>query len=122
MKRVLVIDDDEGVRNTLGRLLERAEFEVVLAPDGEEGLRRCRATAPDLVITDIHMPGLNGIEVVLTLRTWAPEMPVIVMSGGDRTDRLDLRGTALLLGAVRFLRKPFTIDEGLSVIRGALGG
>lgn len=122
MKRVLVIDDDEGVRSTLGRLLERAEFEVDLAPDGEEGLRRCRATAPDLVITDIHMPGLNGIEVALTLRTWAPELPVIVMSGGNRTDRLDLRGTALLLGAVRVLRKPFTLDEGLSVIREVLGG
>jgi CheY-like chemotaxis protein len=122
MKRVVVIDDDEAVRRTLGRLLERAEYEVVLAPDGEEGLRRCRATAPDLVMTDIHLPGLDGIEVALALRTWAPALPVIVMSGGDRTERLDLRGSALLLGAVRVLRKPFTIDEGLSAIRGALGG
>jgi two-component system, cell cycle response regulator CpdR len=122
MKSVVVIDDDEPIRRTLGVLLERAGYAVVLAPDGEEGLRRCRAAVPDLVMTDIHLPGIDGIEVALALRTLAPALPVIVMSGGDRTERLDLLGSALLLGAVRVLRKPFTIDEALSAIEAALGG
>ena len=122
MNRVVVIDDDEPIRRTLGVLLERAGYAVVLAPDGEEGLRSCRAAVPDLVMTDIHLPGMDGIEVALALRTLAPELPLIVMSGGDRTERLDLLGTALLLGAVRVLRKPFTIDEALSAIKAALGG
>ena len=120
MKRVIVIDDDEPIRRTLGVLLERGGYAVVLAPDGEDGLRRCRAAAPDLVLTDIHLPGIDGIEVALALRTWAPALPVIVMSGGDRTERLDLLGSALLSGAVRVLRKPFTIDEALSAIEAAL--
>jgi CheY-like chemotaxis protein len=92
MKRVVVIDDDEPIRRTLGVLLERAGYAVVLAPDGEEGLRHCRAAVPDLVMTDIHLPGIDGIEVAIALRTWTPELPVIVMSGGDRTERLDLLG------------------------------
>src|SRR4029077_21290404 len=106
MNRGGVIDDDEPIRRTLGVLLERAGYAVVLAPDGEEGLRHCRAAVPDLVMTDIHLPGIDGIDVAITLRTSTPELPVIVMSGGDRTERLDLLGSALLSGAARVLRKP----------------
>ncbi len=121
MSRVVVIDDEEPIRRTLKLLLERAGHEVVLASDGKEGLHRCRDTVPDLVMTDIHMPQLDGIAVAMALRTSAPALPVIVMSGGDRTERLDLLGGALLLGAVRVLRKPFTLDEALTAIQGALG-
>lgn len=121
MSRVVVIDDEEPIRRTLSLLLERAGHQVVLAGNGEEGLQRCRDAAPDLVMTDIHMPLLDGIEVAMALRASAPALPVIVMSGGDRTERLDLLGNALLLGAVRVLRKPFTIDEALTAIQAALG-
>lgn len=121
MSRVVVIDDEEPIRRTLSLLLERAGHEVVLACNGEEGLQRCRDAAPDLVMTDIHMPLLDGIAVAMALRASAPALPVIVMSGGDRTERLHLLGNALLVGAVRVLRKPFTIDEALTAIQGALG-
>lgn len=121
MSRVLVIDDEEPIRRILRVLLQRAGHEVVLAASGEEGLRCCRESAPDLVMTDIHLPGLDGIEVALTLRALAPAVPVIVMSGGERTKRLDLLPSALQLGAVRVLRKPFTTREVLDAVGAVLG-
>jgi CheY-like chemotaxis protein len=114
------MEDDEALRGLLARVLRSAGYDVVEAPDGATGLARWREQGADLVLTDIHMPDTNGIEVMLELRTFAPALPVIAMSGGQRALDLDLLGSARLLGAVSILAKPFSRDEVLSAVAAAL--
>jgi DNA-binding NtrC family response regulator len=122
MRRVVVIDDEAGIRRTVEIVLTRAGYEVLLAANGTEGMSLCRETAPDLVITDIQMPGADGFETIAGLRTVYPGLPVIAISGGDATERLELLGSATLLGAVSSLKKPFTVRELLEAVHRALGG
>lgn len=114
------MDDDEALRGLVTRVLTAAGYEVAAAPDGATGLRLWRESGADLVLTDLHMPDTNGIEVLLELRGFAPTLPVIAMSGGQRALDLDLLGSARLLGAVNILAKPFTRDELLSAVAAAL--
>jgi CheY-like chemotaxis protein len=120
MHHIVVIDDEASIRRTLGAVLERAGYTVLVAADGREGLELCAAAAPDLVITDIQMPGVDGIETIAALRALYPLVPVIAISGGDRPDRLTLLERTASQGAVSALRKPFTIPELLDAIQGAL--
>jgi CheY-like chemotaxis protein len=120
MLRVVVIDDEVGIRRSLRVLLGRYGYEAYEAADGLEGLRLCREVAPDLVITDIHMPGVDGIEVIAALHATHPALPIIAISGGDQTATLNLLGSAGLLGAVGTLRKPFTVTEVLQAVGLAL--
>jgi len=113
---ILVVDDDPGIRRSLSRVFERRGHELLVAPDGDQGIRVWRERNADVVLLDIHMPEMNGIEVLVQLRGLAPDLPVIVMSGGDQTSRLDLLGDAQLLGAWALLRKPFTLDEVIEVV------
>ena len=122
MPRILLLDDDEALRLLLARILRAAGYEVADAPDGATGLRLWRERGADLVVTDLHMPDTNGIEVILALQTYAPALPVIAMSGGQRALDLDLLGSAQLLGAVRVLAKPFSKEEFLAAVREATGG
>jgi len=121
MRHIVVIDDEPGIRRTLQRVLKRSGYEVILAKDGTEGMRLCAHAAPDLVITDIHMPGVDGLETIAGLRTLLPRVPVIAMSGGDQAALLNLLGSAALLGAVTTLPKPFTVAEVLAAVERALG-
>jgi two-component system response regulator (stage 0 sporulation protein F) len=120
MSRVVVIDDELSIRRSLRVLLTRYGYEAYEAADGLEGLRLCREVVPDLVITDIHMPGADGIEVIAALHAMAPGLPIIAISGGDQTSALDLLGSAGMLGAVESLRKPFTVTEVLQAVSLAL--
>jgi CheY-like chemotaxis protein len=72
------------------------------------------------VITDMQMPGKSGLELLLELRALDPRLPVIAMSGGDSSKQLDLLGSAGLLGAVAVMLKPYTVDELVMAVRGAL--
>ena len=108
--RILLIEDDAQVRGALSRVLTRSGHQVTTAGNGAVGLRLWREHGADLVLTDIQMPETDGIEVILQLRTYAPHLPVIAMSGGDRSGDLDLLGDARLLGAVALLKKPFSAD------------
>jgi len=114
------MEDDDALRGLVIRVLVSAGYEVIGAPDGATGLRVWRERGADLVITDLHMPDTNGIEVMLELRTFAPTLPVIAMSGGQRALDLDLLGSARLLGAVSILTKPFSKDDLLASVAGAL--
>lgn len=107
MARILVIDDDDGIRRVVRRILERAGHEVSEAGNGEEGLRLHRDWRPELIVTDIFMPQLDGLETILQLRRDGAAVPIIAISGGDRSGKLDLRTEAALLGAAHTLRKPF---------------
>lgn len=121
MARILVIDDERAVRDSLAKILQREGHEVVTASDGEEGLRRWREQGAAVVIVDIHMPKSDGIETLVQLRALEPSLPVIVISGGDQTHTLGLLGDAKLLGAVRALAKPFSLTELTAAVNHALG-
>lgn len=118
--RILVVDDEEQVRGSMVRLLERLGYDVAGVEDGGAALRRVRAHPTDLVITDMQMPGKSGLELLLELHALDPRLPVIAMSGGGSSKQLDLLGSAGLLGAVAVVPKPYTVDELVMAVRGAL--
>ncbi len=120
--RVLVIEDDAGLLDAVSRLLVFEGYEVTAARTGTEGLHLWREQGADLALTDLQMPGLHGLEVIVQLRASAPALPIVATSGRDRGRDLDLLGGAGLLGAVGLLAKPFTADKLTAAIAAALGG
>lgn len=105
--RILIIDDEEMVRETLGKLLERYGYEVVVASDGNEGERIFREQPADLVVLDILMPKRDGLDLLACLKKLSPDLPVIAISGGGKTGKLDLLPAARHLGAAMTFVKPF---------------
>jgi len=120
MARVIVIDDQEPIRRIVRTALERAGHEVLDAADGEVGLQLLERHATDVVLSDIFMPGMDGIQMLRQIRRQFPAVKVIVMSGGDSTGMLDLRRDAELLGAVKSLPKPFTTHEIVEIVNSVL--
>ena len=119
-QRIMIVDDDPGIRRALHILLTRAGYLVTQARDGVEALRLWRDAGGDLVITDLHMPEKNGIEMIVELQSHTPGIRIIAMSGGGQTRRLDLLGNASMLGAVLTIEKPFTLNEMMDTVRRAL--
>lgn len=119
-QRILVVDDDASIRSVLQIGLGKAGYEVVQARDGSEAMRLWRAQRADLVITDLHMPDKNGLEVILELLAHSPEARIIAMSDGGQTQQIGLLGDARLLGAVLTIKKPFTLAEMMSLVSRAL--
>jgi DNA-binding response OmpR family regulator len=122
MARIIVIDDQEAMRRAVRRGLGTAGHDVLEANDGEMGLQLLADHGADLVITDIFMPGQDGIVTVRRIRREFPTVKVIVMSGGDATGRMDLRQDALMLGAAKSLAKPFELADLLAAVREVLEG
>jgi len=117
MQTVLVIDDDEGLRDTIGLMLETEGFRPALAEDGKTGLQQALALRPDLVLVDLRMPGLSGIEVCKQMRAAGMKTPLIVLSAvGDEMDKVLL----LEIGADDYVVKPFGTRELLARIRALL--
>jgi CheY-like chemotaxis protein/AraC-like DNA-binding protein len=114
---VLVVDDDDGVREALHLVLD-ADFEVVVATHGRAGLAAVRAQRVDLVLLDILMPDIDGLEILQELKALAPDLPVIMMTG-VKTVRTTV--AAMKLGATDYLTKPFQEEGLLAAIRGAIG-
>ncbi len=111
MARILLIDDEEGLRAVLRLCLERLGYEVIDARDGASALALFREAPVDLVLTDLVMPGMEGLETIRELRRRNPELKIIAMSGGERTDASDNLKMALLFGASSVFSKPFSMDE-----------
>lgn len=111
MATILLVDDDPLVRRSLTQALERTGYQVVPAENGLDGARRAREGGVDLAIVDIHMPDMDGLELLAQLRASSATMPVIMMSGGDQTRDLALLNDTRLLGASAALAKPFSLDE-----------
>ncbi|WP_416954706.1 response regulator transcription factor [Nocardioides sp. T5] len=115
--RVLVVDDDRAVRDSLRRSLEFNGYEVVLAADGAEGLVAVGAQHPDVVVVDVMMPRLDGIETTRALRAAGNDVPILVLTArdavGDRVEGLDA-------GADDYLTKPFALEELLARLRALL--
>lgn len=115
MARILIIDDEPPIRTLLRLALESVGHEVVEAQDGRIGLTLYRQNPTDLIITDILLPELNGLDVILDLVHEFLDVKVIAMSGC--TEQGHYLNTAKLLGARQTLQKPFTIEKLLSVVR-----
>lgn len=120
MAKILVIDDEEAVRNILGRLLERAGHEVLYADDGAAGMTLLAEQGAHVVITDIFMPGQDGLVTLRRLRKEFPQVKVITISGGDLAGWLDLHKGAELLGAARSLEKPVRAAELVQAVQEVL--
>ena len=117
MARILVIDDEKIVRDMLRNLLQHAGHQVTEAPEGEEGLRLYRAESPDLLITDVFMPGKNGIQVIEEVRGEDPDAKIIAIAA-HALEGIPLAKEA---GADRAIGKPFDVQELLGVVKGVLG-
>jgi len=104
--RILVIDDDETIRNLLRAILEREGYAVLDAPDGNKGLKQYRKNPTDLVITDLIMPGKEGIETIRDLRREFPNVKIVAVSGGGRIGPDSYLQMAMGIGALRTLTKP----------------
>ena len=121
MARVLVIDDDEEHRTLVRQILGKMGHEVEEATDGAKGLRSVGKRRPDLVLTDINMPGLDGHDVISALRVLHANMPVIAVSGGGAIAKDELLLKAAKLGAVEVIMKPFEFRQLAGAVTRALG-
>ncbi len=122
MARVLIIDDEPAVREAIGAMMAAAGHEICIAADGHQGLKRHRDFQPDLVITDIIMPGKEGIGTICALRKIAPTLPIIAMSGSDsgRFGGVSYLSLAGKLGADSTLSKPVSPRDLLAAVSALL--
>ena len=121
MARILVIDDDLDIRETVRRILGSRGHAVQEADDGSSGLGVIAETPPDVVILDIFMPERDGFETLRELRKAYPRIKVVAMSGGDSSGLLNLLDDMAELGADWTLPKPFTPKELLAAVQQVLG-
>lgn len=115
-RRILVVDDDHSIRQTLQIALSNTGYEVLQARDGEEATRLWHETGPDLVITDVHMPKKSGLLLIQDLQAHSTSTLVIAMTDGGPASRFNLLRLAELLGAVRTITKPFSLNEMLTAV------
>jgi DNA-binding response OmpR family regulator len=120
-RRILVVDDDEQLRRLLERILEREGYVVVTASDGRAALRALDDAPVDLVVTDLIMPEMEGIETIRSVRSRHPDARIVAVSGGGRAGALGILNAAAHLGADRTLEKPFTPGQLVAVVREVLG-
>ncbi|MBN2704799.1 MAG: sigma-54-dependent Fis family transcriptional regulator [Pontiellaceae bacterium] len=116
--RILIVDDDNRHRRLYSDTLRQAGFEILEAIDGEDALAEISRSTPDLVVSDVRMPGLDGLGLLRKVRTSLPELPFLLV-----TAHADIRTAvnALKLGAVDYLEKPIDLDELIVAVSDALG-
>ena len=117
MQTILVVDDDDSLRDTIGMLFEREGFRTILAADGRTGLDQAILSKPSLIVTDLRLPDVSGVEVCKRLRTSGVTTPIIVLSAvGEEIDKVLL----LEIGADDYIVKPFGTRELLARVRAVL--
>lgn len=116
---ILAIDDEIDILAFLRKVLEGAGYRLLEARSGAEGLRRFREQSVDLVITDILMPDMDGLELIRIFRETRPEVKILAISGG--TGPWDYRDAARMLGADETLAKPVNLQQLLDVVRTLAG-
>src|SRR5688500_2729528 len=115
MTTVLVVEDDDAIRNNVARILRLEGYDVTVATNGIEGLERAQAVRPDIVISDINMPGMDGFALVEALRADATFATTVVMLLTALDDRASMR-RGMGTGADDYLAKPFTRVELLEAL------
>lgn len=117
MKKILIVDDDPELRETVSILLEREQFVAIQAADGQSGLDKALAQKPNLMLIDLRLPGMSGIELCKQLRANRVNTPIIILSAiGEEVDKVLL----LEIGADDYVVKPFGTRELLARIRAVL--
>ena len=114
---VLIIDDDTAVRDSLAAVMEAFGFRTRTAGNGFEGLEAIETEAPSAIITDLHMPEMDGFELLTALRCAKTSIPVVVISGGMARG-YDFLGAATRMGAVAAFQKPLPVFEMMDTITG----
>jgi len=120
LARILIIDDDGDVRDLYRQMLEREGHLVLDAGDGYEGVRLFQEEGADLVITDIVMPGMSGVETIMELRLISPDVKIIAISGGDHIAPEYYLKVVKNLDTLCELKKPIHRQELLSAIESLL--
>jgi len=116
MSRILVVDDEGQILRALRRALAARGYDVVTAADGEDAIAVVEASTPDLVVLDLNLPGIDGMEVCRRLRSWT-QVPILILSvREDEPGKVQ----ALDLGADDYLTKPFGVEELLARVRALL--
>lgn len=116
MAKILVADDEASMRFLLKQMLELSGHEVREAADGDAAVAALRTFPAKLAIVDLFMPGKEGIETIMELRRWLPDMKIIAISGGVPQTGSSFLGMAQKLGAHRTLNKPFSAGELLVLV------
>jgi CheY-like chemotaxis protein len=116
-KRILIIDDEDLIREVVKEMLEAEGYIVSMAANGKEGLRVYQKELPDLIITDIFMPEMEGLETIRELQRGSPKVKIIAISGGGEKGMLSFLSYAKRFGALRALEKPFSREELLTAVR-----
>jgi two-component system KDP operon response regulator KdpE len=115
--RILVVDDESAIRRALRPPLVELGFQVAEASRGEEALQLLRATAFDAVLLDVNMPGIGGVETLRRIRTFAPRLPILMLTVRDKEEE---KVEALDLGADDYVTKPFSTRELIARVRAAI--
>jgi FixJ family two-component response regulator len=116
--RIAVVDDDESVRKALKRLLRAANLDADTFASGREFLDSLPAQVPDCIVLDLHMPGMNGLDIQRQLARGALRVPIVVITGHDEPQT---RAQCLSAGAAAYLRKPLDDEALLDAIHRAAG-
>lgn len=119
--RILVVDDDDAVRVSIAAVLRRAGYEPIEAANGRRALDIHAREPVAAILTDLNMPEMNGIELILELRESDADVPVIAISGGGKAPKELLLRNAEMLGAVETLQKPFEMAELRDLVARVLG-
>jgi len=116
--KVLLVDDEEEFVTTLSERLQLREIQALIATDGEEALRLVEADPPMVIVLDVLMPGIGGMEVLQRIKTQHPGIPVILLTGhGSTRDGIE----GMRLGAFDYLVKPLDINELIKKMKEAVG-
>jgi two-component system, OmpR family, KDP operon response regulator KdpE len=115
--RILVVDDESAIRRALRPPLVELGFQVAEASRGEEALQLLRATVFDAVLLDVNMPGIGGVETLRRIRTFAPRLPILMLTVRDKEEE---KVEALDLGADDYVTKPFSTKELIARVRAAI--
>ncbi|MBQ5997657.1 MAG: response regulator, partial [Bacteroidales bacterium] len=117
MSKILVIDDERSIRNTLKEVLEYEDHEVAVAVDGVDGLAQFAAGKFDLVLCDIKMPGMDGVEVLEKIMEQQPDTAVVMISGHGTVDNAV---ESIKKGAFDFIQKPLDLNRLLITVKNAM--
>jgi CheY-like chemotaxis protein len=121
MPTILIIDDNEDLRETLVAVLEDEGYAILVGEDGVSGVRIFAESRPDLVLTDLIMPNGNGFETIRQIRAIDTSARILAMSGGSLINKEDYLATAAALGAMYVLPKPFEVEQLLQAVARCLG-
>ncbi len=117
MPSILVIDDEAAIRETLREILEYEKYEVTLAEDGAKGLQLLQKNSYDVVLSDVKMPGIDGMELLDRVQALAPDVPMVMISGHGT---VEMAIEATKKGAFDFITKPPDLNRLLITLRNAV--